>query len=248
MGRKNISAKEQLLQVGAQTITYTLTYANRKSVGITIRPDMSVEVRAPYTTTPATVAEIMQQRAPWIMRHLQKFAQRPVQPRPSIKPKGESYQFLGCALPLKVAPLADGTSRERVSLDNAGLRVWVKDVKDKARIEALLEKWKRGQAEDVFARQLLLMLAHFNGNAPKWPDLAIRSMKARWGSCSAHGKITLNLKLIHLDLALIDYVIMHELCHLFEHNHSKNYYALLSRMMPDWEARRQQLNEIGMPE
>ena len=68
-------------------------------------------------------------------------------------------------------------------------------------------------------------------------------MKARWGSCGANGVVTLNLKLIQVGKPLIDYVIVHELCHLVEHNHSKRYYALLDRMLPDWRKRRQQLNE-----
>jgi predicted metal-dependent hydrolase len=68
-------------------------------------------------------------------------------------------------------------------------------------------------------------------------------MKARWGSCGANGKVTLNLKLIQVSKPLIDYVITHEICHLIEHNHSKHHYALLDRMLPDWRTRRQQLNE-----
>jgi predicted metal-dependent hydrolase len=71
----------------------------------------------------------------------------------------------------------------------------------------------------------------------------MRRMKARWGSCGTNGVITLNLKLMQAELASIDYVIVHELCHLIEHNHSKRYYALLGKMMPDWRARRQRLNE-----
>ena len=67
-------------------------------------------------------------------------------------------------------------------------------------------------------------------------------MKARWGSCGTNGVVTLNLKLIQVGTPLIDYVIVHELCHLVEHNHSKRYYALLDKMMPDWRERRQGLN------
>jgi predicted metal-dependent hydrolase len=75
------------------------------------------------------------------------------------------------------------------------------------------------------------------------PKLTIRRMKSRWGSCGANGAVTLNLKLIQVGKPLIDYVIVHELCHLVEHNHSKRYYALLDRMLPDWRTRRQRLNE-----
>jgi hypothetical protein len=67
-------------------------------------------------------------------------------------------------------------------------------------------------------------------------------MRTRWGSCSAAGTITLNLKLMEVAKPYIDYVIIHELCHLVEHNHSRRFYLLLDRVMPDWRERRERLN------
>ncbi len=75
-----------------------------------------------------------------------------------------------------------------------------------------------------------------------YPTLTIRHMKTRWGSCSRHGRILINLRLIQAPLELIDYVIVHEVCHLKEHNHSKRYYLLLDTAMPDWRERRERLN------
>jgi predicted metal-dependent hydrolase len=71
-------------------------------------------------------------------------------------------------------------------------------------------------------------------------------MKARWGSCGAVGHIILNLRLIHMPIELIDYVVIHELCHLKEHNHSPRYYALLDRALPDWRERRAALNSVDL--
>jgi predicted metal-dependent hydrolase len=76
------------------------------------------------------------------------------------------------------------------------------------------------------------------------PVLRIRAMQKRWGSCSASGLILLNLKLIQVRKPLIDYVITHELCHLKEHNHSRAYYQLLDRVIPDWQERRKELNMV----
>jgi predicted metal-dependent hydrolase len=67
-------------------------------------------------------------------------------------------------------------------------------------------------------------------------------MKTRWGSCGRNGRILLNLRLIQAPIEAIDYVIVHELCHLKEHNHSKRYSALLDTTMPDWRERRRRLN------
>ncbi len=77
-----------------------------------------------------------------------------------------------------------------------------------------------------------------------YPDLAIRVLKSRWGSCSPRGRITLNVKLIQVPRAYIDYVVFHELCHLAEPNHSPRFYELLERVLPDWRERRERLNSF----
>ena len=242
-GKKNVT-KVQQLQVGEQVIAYTLTYANRKTLGITVRSDLSVDVRAPQSITPEAVSEIMSKRASWILRQLQKFAQSPSKQKAPREDAGETKRFLGSHFKLNVQGLTNTESaREQVKLDKGNLNVWVKDPMDKKRIEAFIEKWYREQAELLFMRRMLNLLPRFKGLPIQFPELSIRRMKARWGSCSTNGTITLNLKLIQVDEALIDYVIVHELCHLIEHNHSKHYYALLTRMMPDWRERRQRLNE-----
>jgi len=247
MNGKRNPTKQEEIQVGAQTISYSLTFASRKSVGITIRPDLSVDVRAPRSMSRLEVAEIMHKRANWILGHLEKFAQRAPQSPPSTKSTSGAYAFLGRQLSLKLMP-ATARVKEQVVLEKDAIQVWVKEINDQARVDALLEKWSREQAESIFLIRLTLLYSKFKYRTSNLPDLKIRRMKARWGSCSTNGVITLNVKLIHLDLALIDYVVMHEICHLIEHNHSKEYYALLGRTMPDWRQRRQQLNEVGMPE
>jgi predicted metal-dependent hydrolase len=237
---------EQQLEVGDQTIPYTVTYTNRKSVGITVRPNLSVAVRAPFATTPEAIAQIMQKRASWIVRHLQRFAQRAAPPV-IAKPAGTTIQYLGAHIPLKIEPLPlDSTRKESVCLGEDSLRVFVKDPQNQKRVDTLVEQWSRIQAYELFSTRMAVLMAKFDGQLKKAPSLAIRRMKARWGSCSVKGKIILSLSLIHQSLPLIDCVIMHELCHLIEHNHSKRFYALLTRMMPDWKQREQQLMS-GLP-
>jgi predicted metal-dependent hydrolase len=237
------------LHVGSQTVAYTLTRANRKSIGITIHPDLRVEVRAPRAMGEQAIEDALQQRARWILRHLAKFAQRPAKARPAIQPHAGVYLWLGEYKPLQVIPLEnDELPREGVTVDADKITVSCKAAAKDARVAKLLEQWSRGQAAAHFAARIATVLPHFATYNFAAPALKVRKMRARWGSCSTNGIVTLNVKLIHLDPVLIDYVIMHELCHLVEHNHSKRYYALLTHMMPDWAARRQRLNETGMPE
>ena len=74
------------------------------------------------------------------------------------------------------------------------------------------------------------------------PDIKLRKMKRQWGNCSLKGIITLNTALIKAPEICIDYVILHELCHFAEHNHSPRFYRLLTQVMPDWKIIKAQLD------
>lgn len=243
MSRKHNISVAQQLQYRDHVISYSLIYADRKTVSIEVHPDQSVDVRVPVGMDQAALTEIILKRVQWILRSQEKMAQRAQKPAPSRPAQGETIRFLGRYVPLKVVKLGDaGSAKEEVKVEKRHLTVSVKDTKDKARVQALIDKWYREQAETIFLRRMLTLLPRFQ-YLRQLPQLTIRRMKSRWGSCGTNGVITLNLKLIQVDEALLDYVLVHELCHLIEHNHSKNYYALLSRMMPDWQERRQRLNE-----
>ena len=109
--------------------------------------------------------------------------------------------------------------------------------------EMLLD-WYRQQAERVFRERLEACLTKLRFLQLAEPELEIRQMNIRWGSCTPEGKIILNLRLIQVPKEYIGYVVMHELCHLKEHNHSQRFYELLNRVMPDWRAKREILNAL----
>ncbi len=242
--RQDVVVGQAQIQFGEQMIAYSVTYAKRKTLGITVLPDLSVEVRAPNATDPTAIAEVVRRRAPWILRQqreLEKYL--PKQP-PRRYVSGETHRYLGRQYRLKVHELsAAEPAIERVKLSSGFLTVWAVNPYDNEQTEALVQDWYRRQAQRVFGERLEALLPRFQPLSIQRPTLTIRRMKARWGSCGANGVVTLNLKLIQVGKPLIDYVIVHELCHLVEHNHSKRYYALLDRMLPDWRKRRQQLNE-----
>ncbi|MEO8394263.1 MAG: YgjP-like metallopeptidase domain-containing protein [Chloroflexota bacterium] len=124
----------------------------------------------------------------------------------------------------------------------AAARAKLKD--SNANVFVLVEKWYRSRAQFVFKERFAPCYLRLASLGIPYPEFAVRNMKSRWGSCTATGRILLNLKLIQVPKDLIDYVILHELCHLKENNHSSAFYALLDRVLPDWRERRQRLNQM----
>jgi predicted metal-dependent hydrolase len=111
-------------------------------------------------------------------------------------------------------------------------------------VKKVLEGWFRKRAQMIFTEQVEKWYPRFERFDIQTPQVIVRKMKSRWGSCTGTGKITLNFKLIQVPKQLIDYVIVHELSHLVEHSHNGDFYYLLSRIMPDWEKRREKLNRF----
>jgi predicted metal-dependent hydrolase len=113
----------------------------------------------------------------------------------------------------------------------------------KSKPESVLEKWYIEKAELHFKKLIHELLPLFNKYQVSTPTIQIKKMKKRWGSCSANGNIILNLELIKASKGSIEYVIIHELCHLIHHNHTKAFYLLLDSIMPDWKKWKNKLEQ-----
>jgi predicted metal-dependent hydrolase len=113
-------------------------------------------------------------------------------------------------------------------------------------LKNLVDDWYKNKAIEIFNSRLeeCIKIGAKAGINYK-NKITLRSMKTRWGSCSSEPKITLNPKLISLSKDFIDYVIIHELCHIKEHNHSQAFYKLLKFLLPDWEQRKEKLNLVA---
>ncbi|NLF77128.1 MAG: M48 family metallopeptidase [Chloroflexi bacterium] len=228
------------LQYGTTTVDYSLTYTQRKTLAIHVHPDLRVTVEAPLDSDFTQVEQKMHKRAGWILKQLRDFELYSFDLPPREYVSGETHRYLGRQYRLKV--LQSATTRESARMDRGRILIYTRDTADPNRKKGLLEAWYRKQAKRVFQERLDEWFPKIEPYGMDYPTLMVRRMISRWGSCTGTGKITLNLKLIQLPRECIDYVIVHELCHLKEHNHSTAFYALLDRVMPDWRERRHKLN------
>lgn len=206
---------------------------------IVVHPDLSVRVEAPEGFSAEEIAAAVRSKGRWLVRQLDELAGFHPLPRPYRYVSGETFVYLGRQYRLRVSEKGEGLAKLR------GRYLHVA-VQDKGSIEAVrnaIESWYRKRAEHVFECSLERCLAIAMRHGAEHPVVVIRKMKTRWGSYSAKGRMTLNLHLVQAPVHCVDYVVMHELCHTVEHNHSKAFYRLLTRCMPDWERRKKVLNQ-----
>lgn len=225
---------------GRHRIPFFLTFRDRKRLAITVEPNQVVTVVAPLGSTLDEVLSRVQKRAAWIARQRAHFGQfQPLTP-PRRYVAGETHLYLGRQYRLKL--FHDTVTSVRLA--GRFFRVHLPDRNNTAKIRRLLNAWYREHATRVFVCRLDVCLESARSLSVSRPEIVIRQMVKRWGSCTRAGRLLLNPELVKTPLRCIEYVIMHELCHLKVHNHSREFYRLLTRCMPDWERRKSRLDSF----
>jgi predicted metal-dependent hydrolase len=224
---------------GSKDITFALEYSPRKTLAIEVHPDQSIIVKAPNDATIESIESKIIHRATWIAKQQRQFAKyAPVLPAPECV-SGEGYRYLGRQYRLKLIE----SSSDKICLRQGRLEVNTPTPFDREYVERSISNWFRDRALKIFTEryQYCTKLVSAYGIEHS-NEFELRTMSKRWGSCTPMGKIFLNPLLISASKDCIDYVIIHELCHLRFPNHSSGFYRLLTRMMPDWIDQKQKLN------
>lgn len=211
-------------------------------IRIHVYPDGRVEIEAPEGKSCEQIQKAAQRRARWVFEHRSAARQARELATRREYVSGETHFYLGRRHKLIVTAAPQGTSSS-VKLMRGRIEVAIR-VADPAAIRRRLNEWYRQRADEYLSRKLSEWSSRLPW-VPKQPEMRLIAMKAQWGSCSPEGRIHLNPALIRAPRHCIDYVVLHELCHLIEHNHSKKFYALLDRHMPQWELAKLELDGLA---
>lgn len=225
------------IELGTETIVFDLIRTDRRTLGITVNPDSSLTVSAPHDATEDAILDRLRRRGPWILRARRDFdALRPRTP-PRRYLSGETHWFLGREYRLRVDPaLPAGVTLTATHLIVGGL-----DDDEPSRVRNRVQNWYQREGRKVMIDRLDAVLKTFPCPGAR-PRLIVRPMEKRWGSLTPGGRsLLLNRRLAEVDVRIIDYVILHELCHLVHANHGVDFFKLLSDRMPDWAARKARL-------
>lgn len=232
-----LSGKHQV-QYGTSQIDFELIHTEREKLAVHVYPDSSVVVEAPLDSTLDEIKQKIYKRAKWIIKQQNTFQDYSRSEPNRMYVSGETHYYLGRRYRIKVIQ----ADFERVQFNRGRIFLSVSMPNEWERKHDLMTTWYKARAKFIFRNRLKSCYAHFEDLGIPYPDLQIRAMASRWGSYTPSGKIILNLKLIKVPKKLIDYVIIHELCHLKEHNHSQSFYNLLDQRLPNWKILRERLN------
>ena len=231
-----IQGHHRQLAYGNSVISYDLRYTDRKSLEISVYPDGSVMVKAPVIAALGDVEAKIKKRARWIQKQLRYFAQFEPRMPPRQFVGGESHLYLGRSYRLKIVL----SENDHVLLKGKFFRISASDTSAE-HIAGLLQVWYLDKAAQHFARVFDNCWMSFEKHGVSKPTLRIARMKNRWGSLSRNRTLTLNPELIKAPRECIEYVVIHELCHLLHHNHGAEFHSLLERSLPDWMNRKHKL-------
>ena len=250
--RKEVTYKATTGKSKADTLT-TEKSKPRKIV-IKVHPDQRVVATAPVDASDEIIHDAMMKRARWIWQSLQEFAKQQDHVLPKRYISGETQFYLGRRYVLKVITDAktNDVINSTVKLSRGKLHVELSqndselDAEKRAiLVKSLIDKWYKDKFTSV-SRERLEALIHKASWVKNNPSLKLIVMKKQWGSCSNKGNLILNPHLVKAPKECIDYVILHELCHIAEHNHSEHFWRLLTQVMPHWKEVKARLD--GMAE
>jgi len=213
----------------------------RKTLEMTLEPE-GVRVAAPVWASRWEIERFVGSRLPWILKQRRK---HPIEaPRTLAYATGEQLPYLGRPVPLLVEDRA--LRRVQVSMDMLNLRIGIPrrmpEPSRRGAVEIALRNWYRDRASEEIPYRVERW-AEVLGEAPS--RVLVRDQRRRWGSCSPDRTLRFNWRLAMLDGRLMDYVVVHELCHLRHPNHSPRFWAEVERLLPDYRLRRSGLVRAG---
>ena len=234
---------QQTITAEGHEILYNLERKQVRNLNLRVRKDGSVWVSANADVPCGEIDTFVTSKAPYILKALDRFHEM-AQYRPQLKQYvgGETFTILGRGLRLQVMQAA----KDSISADGVYIHLGVRDLSDTEKKRRIVNKFLDQQCKTVFGDVMDALYPLFQKYGVQKPSLRIRDMETRWGSCLAKkGIITLNKRLLEAPRHCIEYVVMHELCHLVHPNHSRQFYAFLTMLMPDWKERKQFLDKTA---
>jgi len=221
-------------------INFDVEYRDRRTMAIQITAPDKILVCSPMGVPEDIIRERVKSKGKWILKKLIQLRDIGPGTRDRIFTSGRLFLFLGKNYPLQI--LKNGRKRPRVFFNDDKFYLELYEL-DHIKMRKAMEKWYRKKADRIIDDRVGIYIEKM-GKRPQ--DVKVKEQKRRWGSCTAKGKLYFNWRIIMAPPAIIDYVVVHEMCHLAYLNHSKNFWQKVELVLPDYKKRRKWLKDNGL--
>lgn len=230
-----------------QSINVSITKKRMKNIRLVISKNGTVKVSMPYSTSYSYCYQFLVRKRDWINSQINKINTNLQQTSCNFVNNGNIF-LLGHNYPLTV----ELGNKNIVVFNNLSLeqnsqvfKIYTKNFNHEY-VQLIFTKWCKKYFLDYFINRLKYLYEQIFTDK-NYPLVKIKTMKSMWGNCNFVKRIvSLNIYLAKTPIECIDYVLVHELAHLIHHNHSKDFHALMTKLMPDWKIRKKMLNNYSL--
>ncbi|WP_064094093.1 M48 family metallopeptidase [Rossellomorea aquimaris] len=213
-----------------ETIHYEVKYKNRASIGIYLDNYGNIEIHAPKGTPDEAVLRILEDKWDVILQKSKEMKERLLGPQKKNYEPGESFLYLGNSFPIQIHEDST-TPQDRVMFDGKTLHIYVKQLEDD-KIKQALKRYYYQQCKSLVEKSISLHQRHFKA---KPRSIKISDSKTTWGTCDSRRQLTFNWRLAMAPQEVIDYVVVHEMCHMVHLNHDRSFWRLVGKIVPDYK-------------
>lgn len=226
---------------GTRKIEFALEYRTRKTMEIRVEPPNIINVVAPVNTPEAVVIEKVKSKSSWIVQKLFELKNMEYRKIKREFVNGESFMYLGRNYSLQIID-DDQIKKPEVKLYRGKFYV-LANTREEQIIKKAMETWYRKKALEKIKEKVQYYQPYF---AEKPANIKVKEQKKRWASCTSKNELLFNWRCVMAPSPVLDYIVVHEMCHMVHRNHSKEFWNLLSSIIPDYKIRKEWLKNNGI--
>ncbi|WP_245592121.1 M48 family metallopeptidase [Clostridiisalibacter paucivorans] len=228
-------------QYGTKTIEFEVEYRDRKTLEIGIEPPDNIKVKAPKIATEEYILRVVKSKAKWITRKLFEFKDVEYIRRKKEYVNGESFMYLGRNYALQIIMNKD--IKESITRLYQGKFYIETNTKNQDKLRQSMERWYREKTLEKAIERIQYYKSYFDLT----PNVVrVKEQKKRWASCSSKRNLNFNWRCSMAPSNVLDYIVVHEMCHMVHFNHSKAFWNLVGKIIPDYKERKEWLRHYGI--
>jgi len=219
----------------------SIEYKRRKSIKISIELPQNVLVLAPAGMKEKNVREVIDKKAEWIIRKLKEIKELGLLKSGKDYVEGETFMHMGRKSELAIA-IDNSLKKPVVEFDGKKFRIRT-NTREPEKLKKAMEDWYREKTFEMLVEKVANFQRYFDQRPI---DIRVKRQKSRWGSCSSEHRLNFNLKCSMAPSEVVDYIVVHEMCHMVHFNHSKEFWALVEKIIPEYRQRKDWLKKYGI--